>query len=649
MANAQPNPERDEHIKLDKQRDMAKELIDEIFDRHKSETSRAFMAMDAERKAKAAHQKTTMNLNHARTTNADLEQSNLELRSKITDRDYDLKEAAERDLVSSKHLDQILRDCDLLNEHVSSLSTKVIHLHDERNKVQLQVKDAQTQVRLRQMEVDSLTTQLKKAHQDISAKDNEIAILRTDIESEKHRQQTNEKAEQILRNMFPMFKDFFGMSFNPSSNGSAYTSRSPSTMVSSPLPNFGSGSGTGSSDPSGTGHLLHISGTGPADEGSIPGPADTGTGPADEGTGTGPADTGTGLAPTPYLVTDDDGDIWTRYTDTTLVRFKVSGGETLNAVVMATKIPPNSDFFENDTSIEQVGVVRCQYTQDPNDWVRPSSKLAIHLKYLLNPKLTMLSTSHRSISTHTKSTHSPKPKLTILSTSHRSISTNTKSTHSPKPTEFGYTQEATNTNIKTYSTTTSTFLPKISPPSHPASQAPTSIKAMSKVPLYGTTKMMPTSTVRVSGSMTASIGTSAQFPSTKHSTQTLTVAHPSPTMIGHMTLSFGPARKPPPALSLSFTSSQWPQTTATTTTTKTTRPQPVVPPHARAPLSPTPRLAPRAAPGHKLFSPKLHTPNVEPCPGPPPLPLKNAHSPLTTKKPVLRREGQPGRRNKITS
>jgi hypothetical protein len=81
--------------------------------------------------------------------------------------------------------------------------------------------------------------------------------------------------------------------------------------------------------------------------------------------------------------------LWTRYTETTLLRLKVQGGEILNAVVMAMKIPPNSDFFDDDTSMEQVVVYRSQYTQDPNDWVRNLCNhfhiyIFPHLKFKIN-------------------------------------------------------------------------------------------------------------------------------------------------------------------------------------------------------------------------------------------------------------------------
>jgi hypothetical protein len=56
---------------------------------------------------------------------------------------------------------------------------------------------------------------------------------------------------------------------------------------------------------------------------------------------------------------------------------------------MAVKIPPNSDFFEDDLSIEPVLAYRSQYTQNPNDWVRNLRNyfhiyISPHLKFKIN-------------------------------------------------------------------------------------------------------------------------------------------------------------------------------------------------------------------------------------------------------------------------
>jgi len=196
-------------------------------------------------------------------------------------------------------------------------------------------------------QTETLKTELKE-------KDQRITALGKDIENEKQRQQSNNKAHMMLQCMFPLMKDYFNTSDVSSSVGSESGDSSVSTIFTpSPVREAGppSGAGGGSTSGSEAGGLA--------------------SGSEAEALASGPD---TYHKPEDYTVTDQDGDLWLTYPTHTRVRFRLNTGELMNAEVKAWKNLKNSDFSDdNDRPME---VWRCTYTQVPDSWVSPVNLLA---------------------------------------------------------------------------------------------------------------------------------------------------------------------------------------------------------------------------------------------------------------------------------
>jgi hypothetical protein len=182
---------------------------------------------------------------------------------------------------------------------------------------------------------------------ELKEKDQRIAALAKDIENEKQRQQSNNKAHMMLQCMFPLMKEYFNTSDTSSPVGSESGDSSVSTIFNpSPVREAGPPSGAGGRSTSGSESEALASGS------------------EAEALATGPDTYG---KPEDYAVKDRDGDLWLQYCTHTRVRFRLRTEEYMNAEVKAWKNLKNSD-FEDDKG-RPMEVWRCAYTQEPNVWV----------------------------------------------------------------------------------------------------------------------------------------------------------------------------------------------------------------------------------------------------------------------------------------